>query len=48
MLVGVKSKAQAEMIEEHFADDAVLEHTQKCAVKIFGKKMSLKYKIVKQ
>ena len=48
VFLGVKSKAQAEMIEEHFADDAVLEHTQKCAVKIFGKKISLKYKIVKQ
>ena len=46
--LGVKSKAQVEMIEEHFVDTAVLDHTQKCAVKIFGKKISLKYKIVKQ
>lgn len=43
----VKSKAQIEMIEEHFNDIAVLNHTQKCAVKIFGKKLSLGYKIVK-
>lgn len=35
------------MIEEHFNDIAVLNHTQKCAVKIFGKKLSLGYKIVK-
>ena len=46
--LGVKSKAQVEMIEEHFADIAVLAHTQKCAAKIFGKKISLNYKIVKQ
>ena len=45
--LGVKSKAQIEMIEEHFNDIAVLNHTQKCAVKIFGKKLSLGYKIVK-
>lgn len=44
--LGVKSKAQVEMIEEHFIDAAVLDHTQKCAVKIFGKKISLNYKIV--
>ena len=48
VFLGVKSKAQVEMIEEHFVDTAVLDHTQKCAVKIFGKKISLKYKIVKQ
>ena len=46
--LGVTSKAQVEMIEAHFADVAVLVHAQKCAVKIFGKKISLKYKIVKQ
>ena len=46
--LGVTSKAQVEMIETHFADVAVLVHAQKCAVKIFGKKISLKYKIVKQ
>ena len=43
----VKSKAQIEMIEEHFKDIAVKNHTQKCAVKIFGKKLFLGYKIVK-
>lgn len=46
--LGVTSKAQVEMIEAHFADVAVLVHAQKCAIKIFGKKISLKYKIVKQ
>jgi len=44
----VKSNAQIEMIEEHFKDIAVLNHSQKCAVKIFGKKLSFGYKIVKQ
>ena len=46
--LGVTSKAQVEMIEAHFADVAVLVHAQKCAIKIFGKKISLKYKIVNQ
>ena len=46
--LGVMNKAQIEMIEEHFADVAVLNHAQKCAVKIFGKARSLGYKIVKQ
>ena len=46
--LGVTSKAQVEMIETHFADVAVLVHAQKCAVKIFGKKISLKYKLMKQ
>lgn len=45
--LGVKNKAQIEMIEEHFVDVAVLTHAQKCAVKIFGKKISFNYKIVK-
>ena len=46
--LGVENKSQVEMIEEHFVDVAVLSHAQKCAVKIFGKKISLNYKIVKQ
>lgn len=46
--LGVENKAQVEMIEEHFADVAVLTHAQQCAVKSFGKKISLNYKIVKQ
>lgn len=46
--LGATSKAQVEMIEAHFTDVAVLIHVQKCAVKIFGKKISLKYKIIKQ
>lgn len=46
--LGVENKAQVEMIEEHFADVAVLDHAQQCAVKTFGKKISLNYKIVKQ
>ena len=46
--LGATSKAQVEMIEAHFTDVAVLIHVQKCAVKIFGKKISLKYKRMKQ
>ena len=46
--LGATSKAQVEMIEAHFTDVAVLIHVQKCAVKIFGKKISLKYKLMKQ
>ena len=46
--LGVENKAQVEMIEEHFADVAVLNHAQQCAVKTFGKKISLNYKIVKK
>lgn len=43
----VMNKALSTMIETHFDDVAVLTHVQKCAVKIFGKKLFLKYKIVK-
>lgn len=46
--LAVANNAQIEMIEEHFADIAVLNHTHKCAVKIYGKKISLIYKIIKQ
>lgn len=46
--LGVMNKAQIEMIEKHFEDVAVLNHTQKCAVKIFGKAISLGYQIIKQ
>lgn len=46
--LGVMNKAQIGMIEEHFADVAVLNHAQKCAVKIFGKTISFGYQIVKQ
>ena len=48
LCLGATSKAQVEMIEAHFTDVAVLIHVQKCAVKIFGKKISLKYKLMKQ
>lgn len=48
VFLAVANKAQIEMIEEHFADIAVLNHAQKCAVRIFGMKISLRYKIVKQ
>lgn len=48
VFLAVANKAQIEMIEEHFADIAVLNHAQKCAVRIFGTKISLRYKIVKQ
>lgn len=44
----VMNKSLSTMIETHFDDVAVLTHVQKCAVKIFGKKLFLKYKIVKQ
>lgn len=46
--LAVSNEAQIETIEEHFADIAVLNHAQKCAVKIYGKKISLIYKIIKQ
>lgn len=46
--LGILNKAQSEMIERNFDDVAVLAHTQKCAVKIFGKNISFRYKIVKQ
>ena len=46
--LAVANEAQIEMIEEHFADIAVLNHARKCAVRIFGTKISLRYKIVKQ
>jgi hypothetical protein len=46
--LGATSKAQVEMIEAHFSDVAVLNHTKKCFAKVFGKTITLKYKIVKQ
>lgn len=46
--LGATSKAQVEMIEAHFSDVAVLNHTKKCLAKVFGKTITLKYKIVKQ
>lgn len=45
--LGATSKAQVEMIEAHFSDVAVLNHTKKCLAKVFGKIITLKYKIVK-
>lgn len=45
--LGATSKAQVEMIEAHFSDVAVLNHTKKCLAKVFGKTITLKYKIVK-
>lgn len=46
--LGVLNNAQIKMIEDHFVDVAVLNHAKNCAVKIFGKVISLGYKIVKQ
>lgn len=46
--LGVMNKAQIEMIEKHFEDVAVLNHAQKCAIKIFGKEIKLGYQIIKQ
>lgn len=48
LLLGVPNKALPTMIEEHLNDIAVLNHTEKCSAKVFGKILSLKYKIVKQ
>ena len=48
LLLGVPNKALLTMIEEHLNDIAVLNHTEKCSAKVFGKILSLKYKIVKQ
>ena len=48
VLLGIQNDAQREMIEDHFIDDAVLKHAQECAMKIFGNKISLAYKNIKQ
>ena len=48
VLLGIQNDAQREMIEDHFIDDAVLKHAQECAMKIFGNKISLVYKNIKQ
>lgn len=48
LLLGVPNKVLPTMIEEHLNDIAVLNHTEKCSAKVFGKILSLKYKIVKQ
>lgn len=48
LLLGVSNKALPTMIEEHLNDIAVLNHTEKCSAKVFGKTLTLKYKIVKQ
>ena len=48
VLLEVKNFDQSEMIEKHFHDVAVLNHTKKCAIKVFGKPINISYKILKE
>lgn len=48
LLLGVTNKDLPTMIEKHFDKKSVLNHAKKCLVKVFGKIITLKYKIVKQ
>lgn len=48
VILGVKNFAQSEMIDKHFDDVAVLNHTKKCAIKVFGKPINISYKILKE
>lgn len=48
LFLGVPNKILPTMIEERFKDIAVLNHTEKCSAKVFGKIITLKYKNVKQ
>lgn len=48
LILGVTNKDLPTMIEKHFDKKAVLNHVEKCLIKVFGKKISLKYKIIKQ
>lgn len=48
LFLGVPNRDILTMIEERFNDFAVFNHTEKCSVKVFGKILSLRYKIVKQ
>ena len=48
ILLGIPNKTLYTMIEERFNDIAVRNHTEKCLAKVFGKAITMKYKIVKQ
>lgn len=48
LILGVTNRDLPTMIEKHFDKKAVLNHVEKCLVKVFGKTITLKYKIVKQ
>ena len=48
ILLGIPNKTLYTMIEEHFNDIAVKNHIKQCFAKVFGKIITLKYKIVKQ
>ena len=48
LILEVTNRDLPTMIEKHFDKKAVLNHVEKCLVKVFGKMITLKYKIVKQ
>ena len=48
ILLGIPNRALYTMIEERFNDIAVRNHTEKCLAKVFGKTITMKYKIIKQ
>ena len=48
ILLGIPNKTLYTMIEEHFNDIAVKNHIEQCLVKVFGKIIAMKYKIIKQ
>ena len=48
LILGVTNRDVPTMIEKHFDKKDVLKHVEKCLVKVFGKTITLKYKIVKQ
>ena len=48
LLLGVPNKDIPTMVEERFEDIAVFKHTEKCSAKVFGKILSLRYKVVKK
>ena len=48
ILLGIPNKNLYTMIEEHFNDIAVKNHIEQCLVKVFGKIIAMKYKIIKQ
>ena len=48
LILEVTNRDLPTMIEKHFDKKAVLKHVEKCLVKVFGKMITLKYKIVKQ
>lgn len=48
LLLGVPNKDIPTMVEERFEDIAVFKHTEKCSAKVFGKILSMRYKVVKK